>query len=231
MKQSFLQVILLDFYGTVVEEIHLPVKAICDAVCQACGGKVRDSEFIQYWVQIFSRLSNESHGPHFKLQKEIERESLQAAIDHFGVALPADQLAGKLADYRAHPRLFPESQAVLASIKLPVCLLTNIDNQEIDTALEYTGLHFAAVVTSEDCQAYKPRAEVFQKALDRMHCRPGEALHVGDSYHGDVIGALDMGIKVLWIDRRARPLPAGSRQADFMARDLTGLSDVIRSQG
>jgi 2-haloacid dehalogenase len=220
--------ILLDFYGTVVEEIHLPVKAICDRVCTISTVKITETEFIQYWVKIFSKLSEESYGKNFKLQRDIEQQSLQAAINHFGVSLDAFELEQGLLNYRSHPQLFPESQSVLAGIDLPVCLLTNIDNAEIRTALQYTRLNFDFVITSEDCRAYKPRAEVFQKALTAVGFQASQVLHVGDSWQGDIQGAQALGIQVLWIDRRKRPLPPGSTAPDFTAIDLNGLTHILR---
>jgi 2-haloalkanoic acid dehalogenase type II len=222
------QAILIDFYGTVVEEIHLAVKVICDRVCALSPGKISENDFILYWVKEFSSLSQESFGVKFKLQKEIERLSLQAAIDHFKLDLNARDLAKGLIEYRSHPQLFPESKAVLGDLKLPLCLITNIDNSEIQKALNFTQLSFDFVVTSEDCRAYKPRPEVFLKALETIGLSAAEVLHVGDSWQGDIQGAQNLGIPVLWIDRRHRPLPAGVRRPDYTAASLEGLKDLLK---
>jgi 2-haloalkanoic acid dehalogenase type II len=228
LKKNRPQALLLDFFGTVVEEIHLPVRAICEKVCRVSENKVEESDFIRYWVKIFSKLSDESFGPSFRLQRDVEKQSLQAAIDYFGVDLDAADLAQGLLDYRSHPILFPESKPVLESIAVPICLLTNIDNIEIQTALQFTGLKFTYVVTSEDCRAYKPRPEVFQRALSAVRHESSEVLHVGDSWQGDILGAQSLGIPVLWVDRRNRPLPAGSKAPDFTASDLNGLKDLLK---
>ncbi len=227
MKTSRPQAILLDFYGTVVEEIHLPVKVICEKVCRSSQVPVSEADFITYWVSMFTKLSNESYGANFKLLKEIEQQSLQAAIDYFKIKLNGAQLAHKLMEYRSHPQLFPESKKVLANLNIPVCLLTNIDNSDIQKALLYTGLSFKYKVTSEDCRAYKPRPEVFQKALSLVNLKPSEVLHVGDSYQGDILGAQSQNIAVLWIDRRKRPLPKGAKTPEYTASDLNGLTAVL----
>jgi HAD superfamily hydrolase (TIGR01549 family) len=227
LKKNRPQALLLDFFGTVVEEIHLPVKTICEKVCRVSQNKVGETDFIQYWVKLFSKLSDESFGPNFKLQRDVERQSLQAAIDHFGIDLDATDLAQGLLDYRSHPKLFPESKSVLKGITVPICLLTNIDNIEIQTALQFTGLKFSYVITSEDCRAYKPRPEVFERALSVVGHGSSEVLHVGDSWQSDILGAQSLEIPVLWIDRRKRPLPAGSKAPDYTASDLNGLTDLF----
>jgi 2-haloalkanoic acid dehalogenase type II len=227
LNKIYPKAILMDFYGTVVEEIHLPVKTICSEVCAAGHYRFQESDFVRYWVSGFTRLCEESYGDHFQLQKEIEVKSLQAAIDHFGVDLNAVQLGKELENYRAHPSLFPESQAVLKRLKLPLCLVTNIDIPEIQSALQFTGLRFDYVITSEQCRAYKPRPEVFQKALDAVGFPASRVLHVGDSYQGDIQGAQALGIPVLWIDRGERPLSGGARRPDFTASNLNGLTELL----
>ena len=110
-------------------------------------------------------MSEESYGAKFKLQRDIERESLQAAINHFNIDLNASELAQSLLDYRSHPQLFPESKGVLAGLDIPVCLLTNIDNAEIRTALQYTGLKFTFVVTSEGLPGLQAPAGSFPQSF------------------------------------------------------------------
>jgi len=226
MPVNWPEAILIDFYGTVVEEIHIPVQGICARICSLKPG-LAEPEVMRYWVDIFNRMIEESHDKTYLLQKEIEKRSLQSTIQHFDIELDSADLSQKLIDYRSHPTLFPESLQVLRQVRLPLCLVTNIDNIEIKSALQYTGLHFDFVVTSEDCRAYKPRADIFNKALKTLGKSTGQVLHVGDSYQGDILGARALGIKVLWIDRRVRPLPAGSVTPDYTAHDLTGLLPFI----
>lgn len=58
------------------------------------------------------------------------------------------------------------------------------------------------VITSQDAGAQKPYPPIFQAALERANVEPHEAVHVGDQYHSDVLGALGVGIKAVLLDRR-----------------------------
>ena len=153
---------------------------------------------------------------------------MQQALDHFSIPLDARLLSQSICDYRAHPVLFPESRSVLAKCRVPVCLVSNIDNSEIQSALRHLNLFFDYVVTSEDCRSYKPRPEIFERALALLKLKAGEVLQVGDSYQGDIAGAGSIGIRTLWINRRKRQLPDEGLQPDFTAADLTGLSDFLK---
>jgi len=57
------------------------------------------------------------------------------------------------------------------------------------------------VVTSEEVGRDKPNPPIFQLALQRAGVEASEAMHVGDQYKLDIIGARGVGIKPILIDR------------------------------
>jgi 2-haloalkanoic acid dehalogenase type II len=229
LEKNWPRAILLDFYGTVVEEIRIPVQKICERICSAVPAAViKDSEVVAYWASIFMDLCSRSYGTSFELQKVLEQRSLQEAFDRFQINLDSHTLSCLLSEYRCCPTLFLESRKVLSLCQVPVCLVTNIDNYEISQAIENTGLHFDYVVTSEDCRAYKPRPEIFRRALSRLNLPAQAVLHVGDSLQSDIKGAQEMGIPVLWINRRKKPLSSNQVQPDYQSNNLSGLLEIIK---
>jgi len=57
------------------------------------------------------------------------------------------------------------------------------------------------VVTSEEAGADKPNPPIFQAALRQAKVDASEAIHVGDQYKIDVVGAKGVGINPILIDR------------------------------
>ncbi len=57
------------------------------------------------------------------------------------------------------------------------------------------------VVTSEEAGADKPNPAIFLAALERAGVRATEAVHIGDQYDLDVVGARAVGINPVLIDR------------------------------
>jgi len=57
------------------------------------------------------------------------------------------------------------------------------------------------VVTSQEAGADKPKPPIFLAALDRARVKAFQALHVGDQYQLDVVGARGAGINPILIDR------------------------------
>ena len=65
----------------------------------------------------------------------------------------------------------------------------------MEQALQCNGLNAAGVVSADTVRAYKPHREIFDKALRISGCAPKEAVHIGDSYGTDVMGARGAGIR------------------------------------
>ena len=219
--------LLLDFYGTIVEEDDARIAAICDEIAVASAQGPTSQEVAAHWSERFAALCCESNGPRFQSQKALELLSLQDTLARYAAELDAEKLSQRLYEYWRRPPVFSEAREVLARCPIPTCLVSNIDNAELEVALAYTGFCFDAVVTSEDCRAYKPHPEPFLRALELLGLAPQETLHVGDSLQSDVRGAKGLNIPVLWVNRRGRKLPAEHDQPEFVSSDLRALLSVI----
>jgi len=215
--------VTLDFYGTVVHDDEKPLTEICHRVAAASPGSTTPREVIAYWSRSFGHWCARSHGPAFRTQREIERESLQEALSHFQLALDVEALSAALYEHWAHPALWPESVEVLSQCDVPLCIVSNIDEADLQAALVHNELFFEHIVTSEGCRAYKPRGEMFGRALQLLDLPASEVLHVGDSLGSDVRGAKEAGMPVLWVNRKGRTLPAGAVVPDDTCADLSGL--------
>ena len=219
--------ILLDFYGTVVEEDHALILQICAQIAEGSPLHITATDVGRYWSRLFGDLCLNSFDDAFQSQKALEHQSLIQVLEHFQVDRDAETLSQPLYDYWASPVIYPESKRVLAQCPLPICLLSNIDTTDLRTALDAHDLHFTHTISSEDCRAYKPRPAMFERALLLLSLSPSEVLHVGDSLDSDVRGARAMGIPVLWMNRSHRPHPAGANAPDYVTHDLTGLLDFF----
>jgi len=95
-----------------------------------------------------------------------------------------------------------ETLGELKARGLTLCLITNA-NLEMLAIYRELGLdrHLDFVATSEEAAADKPDPAIFQLALDKAGVGADEALHVGDQYEMDVIGAQAAGMRAVLIDR------------------------------
>lgn len=217
--------VLLDFFGTVVEEDHALIRDVA-AKAAAATPLATAQEFAASWRQAFLELCA-CEGAEFRSQKDVDRLSLERALQRYGLDLDAGAMCEPFFSYWSRPTILPESRAVIDRCGVPICLVSNIDNAELRAALDYLDLRFDYVVTSEDCRAYKPCTPMFAQALALLGLEPADVLHVGDSFASDVRGAQAAGIPVMWINRRGRAAPERHNPPDYVARDLTGLLELV----
>ncbi|QKG52517.1 HAD family hydrolase [Hymenobacter sp. BRD67] len=89
-------------------------------------------------------------------------------------------------------------------------IVTNNRTDEQREKLRFLGMSSLvdALVTSEDVGVLKPDPAIYQVALERLRATPAETVMVGDNWSADVLGALAVGIRPVWLNRTgaARPL-------------------------
>jgi putative hydrolase of the HAD superfamily len=81
-------------------------------------------------------------------------------------------------------------------------ILSNFDSR-IFSVLESLELssYFNSVTISTQAGAAKPDPQIFAVALEKHHCLPSEAWHIGDSVVEDYQGAKAAGLRGIWINR------------------------------
>jgi len=103
--------------------------------------------------------------------------------------------------------LYPDVEPTLTKLANDGYFLGLISNAPPDTArvVEVLGLrkYLRSVVISGDVGYSKPHPEIFRIALREAGVNPVDAIHVGDFFEADIIGARNAGIKGLLIDRES----------------------------
>lgn len=203
-----IKALFCDFYGTVVLEDDEPINTIIEHIYKYGNGNAhRKSEIGTYWWQRFSTLCADSYGDNFRMQRELEIQSLLETLERFDVKEDAVKLCEPQFEYWKAPLIFSDSKLFFSKCFLPIYIVSNIDTADLNSALKYNGLETAGIVTSEEARAYKPRQEIFNLALSKFGLKPNEVIHMGDSITSDVMGAKAAGIQSIWINRKGKPNP------------------------
>jgi 2-haloalkanoic acid dehalogenase type II len=131
---------------------------------------------------------------------ELRRRCASLLSAELGREVSVEQMMSSI-QFRAYPDA-PPALAVLRARGLRLACVSNWD-VSLPQVLERCGLGaaFDVVVTSAGSGSRKPDPAIFEVALERCGCRPGQVLHVGDSADEDVAGAEAAGIRCLLIDR------------------------------
>jgi 2-haloacid dehalogenase len=217
--------LLIDFYGTLVAEDDAVIGDIASRIAASAGGAMTDARIRETWGRVFADSCKDSHGIAFRTQRTIEHESLRTVLAECQSPLDPEELSQQLYSYWTAPALINGAGEFLNGVPIPTCLVSNVDTADVLRALDHCGIALHSVVTSEMCRSYKPRPEPFLEALKKLGSSPEDALHVGDSYSADIVGAHRVGIRSAWLNPKGRRLPAGARVEPM--DDVRTLSEVL----
>ena len=113
--------------------------------------------------------------------------------------------------YVNHQQTLPGAHALLVHLRrqAKIVIVTNNTREEQVPKLALLGLadQIDQLVTPADVGMPKPAPAIFTHALETVGGRVDRAVMLGDSWLIDVCGALDVGMRAVWLNREAHPPP------------------------
>ncbi len=148
-------------------------------------------------------------------------------------------IAGMYAVSQKHWHVEPDAITTLESLKrdgYKIGLISNAaDDQDVQTLIDQANIrsYFELIMTSAAQGIRKPDPYMFQKALDFWNLKPSQAVMVGDTLNADILGANQVGIFSVWINRRVdteKLTPADKKiQPEAIISDLGELSGLLNN--
>jgi putative hydrolase of the HAD superfamily len=125
--------------------------------------------------------------------------------------------------------LYAETLATLEQLKgrgFTIGVISNFDSRLLGL-LDGLGISpfVDAVMISTRAGAAKPAREIFAQALARVDVDAENAIHIGDSYEADVVGAQQAGMTPVFIDRNGKRAAADGYAAIESLIDVLALVD------
>ncbi|WP_346796835.1 HAD family hydrolase [Halomonas sp. Bachu 37] len=146
----------------------------------------------------------------------LRLRALEAQLEAYGLPRSAAILWAAAAMNEFH-RLrvqvtpHPEAAGLLAALGERYRLAA-ITNGNIHLGRQPLAAYFSVAIAAGEILAPKPDPKAFLTALSRLDVAPERAMHVGDSWHEDILPAQQLGMQAVWIapeDVAPRALPAG----------------------
>lgn len=163
---------------------------------------------------------------------EFWRELLGEVFAPWADAPRTDRMFPDLWEAFAHAHSWKPTAdvpALLARLKargLQLAILSNWDSR-LHRVVDGFGWRrwLDHLFVSADLGVEKPAPAIFAHAAAALGCAPFEILHVGDSWHHDIAGALAAGWHAAWLDTSDTPA------ADARAHRITRLEQVAELVG
>ncbi|QIK69228.1 HAD family hydrolase [Erysipelothrix sp. HDW6C] len=161
----------------------------------------------QYSDEVF-HLSQDGH----MTLESTQRYRIQKALTHFNISYSdaqADAFQAAYAYEQAHLCLDEDMEQLLIHLNAenyPIALITNgpSDHQSKKIAALNLERYFDpnCIFISGDIGYYKPDIHIFQHVNTVTGTKPEDCLMIGDSYHNDILGALNAGWNAIWLNHR-----------------------------
>ena len=164
---------------------------------------VADLLDVEKMIKIRNGVADKLKGKVTNLE-DIRLEAFRQTLREIG--RPNDALASHLNQvYLKHrfedTKLFNDVLPALRALrgKYTLGILSNGNRYPECCGLE--GM-FQFVVFWQEYGVEKPNPRLFQIAIEKAGCPKQQLLHVGDSLQDDVVGAINVGIKCVWLNRK-----------------------------
>ena len=237
-----IKAISFDFYNTLVQ-FWPPLDEIQQAACNELGLKVSKSSLKHGYSVADGYFNQENCRRSLASRSARERSEFfaryeQMILENAGLPVTLD-LAGQVWEMAMFiPKdLVPfddtiPALAVLRGQGYRLGVLTNLQ-RDIGELCRRLGLapYLDFCINADEAGAEKPHAPMFLVALERASVDAGEAVHVGDQFESDVLGARAVGMHGVLIDRGGRqakvqdcPRIAGLNELDTL---LAGAPDSL----
>lgn len=229
-----LEVIFFDVGNTLLRP-YPSFEAVCREVLEGFGHRVTDEELRQASVIAdnyyeFRYWSDDSFWANESDAAEMWGEMYTLMLEEMGIDGDRHVIGRAIYDYFGHGdrwRLFPDVEPVFERLKeegYRLALISNWDSRLAKLCFDM-GLdrYLDSVVSSATIGLIKPDPHIFDLALRRMRVKPESAIHVGDHYYADILGARSAGISPVMIDR----FGSGHTADVPVIEDLYGLLSLL----
>lgn len=199
--ESMTKAIFLDYTGTIVEESSEEMKEAIQRIWKNSAFQTVE-ELMEAWGELLGQCEKDAWGPTYLTADELVDKTLGIFEEKFQLKDDLRQLHTLIQRSWVYAPVCPDVREFFDLCPLPIYVISNNGEKYVRKAMERNGLTPAGYVCADMVRAYKPRRELFEKALEISGCAPEEVVHIGDSYRSDVQGAAAAGIRPIFLQRK-----------------------------
>jgi|LAHS01.1.fsa_nt_gb putative hydrolase of the HAD superfamily len=220
-----IKAVFLDYTGTILQLRGNDFDEMVNVFTEHSTVKDKD-EAVRWYFNHLRLAERECYQDTFLTEDELVMKLLDQADAEVKLKADHNQLHTCIQNYWMYAPLYSDVQSFFDLVKLPVYILMDNAGDYAKVCLRRNGLHANGIISGEDVKAYKPREEIYLKALELAGCRPEEVIHIGDDLEGDVEGAKNAGITPILLDRRSEHMDVDCKRV----RSLPEILPIIKRE-
>jgi 2-haloacid dehalogenase/putative hydrolase of the HAD superfamily len=161
----------------------------------------------------------------FRSYREVLTLTAQRVAARLGWSLDPARI-GFLPESLPHWQPFPDTNPALERLasKFQLGILSNVDDDLLAATRRHFTTSFDLIVTAAQVRSYKPAHGHFTEALARTSGK--KLLHAARSYFHDVVPTFQLGIPVVWVNRKGERAAEGGPLPTYEVRDLAALANL-----
>jgi 2-haloacid dehalogenase len=131
------------------------------------------------------------------------REVMAEAMRELGA--PDDEVSG-LAEALPSWDTFPEVRPALEDARArgwKLAILSNTDRDFIEASMKRIGVPFELAIVASEIGSYKPAHRHWRTFFEQTNAARDGHIHVAQSHYHDVVPAIELGLRTVWINRYA----------------------------
>lgn len=217
-----------DCYGTLIDW-EKGILGFVTPLCRAQGKDWSEAQILEAFADIEHR--HQEADPAARYPDILARSFLDLA-DRLGLRRDLEAAAAFGGSVPAWPP-FPDTPAAFAELhgRFTLGILSNVDRANLAASITAIGTAPHFTVTAEDVGHYKPHRAHFDRALAHLATLGigrEEVLHVAQSKFHDIAPARALGLRCVWVNRRARRTGAGATPEAHVVPDwsVTSLAEI-----
>jgi 2-haloacid dehalogenase len=221
-KLSFahVQALTFDCYGTLIDWESGILTALRPLLVRR-GTEMSDEEVLTRYGALEAALEQVRYRPYRDILGEIVRG--------FGLE-PASALPNSIGDWPPFADTVEALQRLKHHFRLGI--ISNIDDDLFAFSQRRLQVEFDWIVTAQQAQAYKPSLAPFHLFLERSGLEIGRVVHVAQSLYHDHVPAGQLGLRSVWVNRRAGRAGSGATppadvEVQLEVPTLTALADLV----
>ena len=208
--------VFFDFYKTLFVHEEQSFERSLRKIAARYGVEINWERFETAMERLFANTSSPAPTTDYSLLESSIAVMMRECefIREVGIENHVEQIAWELLQFAGHP-LFAANNTILYNDAVPtleylqsagfkLAIVSNWDTP-LDPLTERLGIadYFDAIVASHDARvrSEKPDPHIFNYALAAVGVSAEDAVHVGDTYQADIVGARDVGIRPILLDR------------------------------
>lgn len=214
-----IKAVFLDYTGTIVQEGGEDLEELIRRVT-ASSNFASPQEAVQWWFSTLADMESHAYQDTFVSEQELSLRVLEKAAREKGLKEDLLQLQQLNMNFWMYAPMFSDAQLFFDQCPLPIYIVSNNAPEHIRICLHRNNLHVNGIISASEVRAYKPRRELFAKALEKAGVSGPEAVMIGDSFL-DMEGAQTVDMVPVLLDRHRS-------QKDAPYRTIHSLQEALR---